>query len=182
MVAQSTLLCLIRGSYRGMMGWPGGQLQLSPLTLFMTLSKKTTRILYAIIAKAIIEIVLFAGIASYSAWANFHPSVRGALDLVGGVQISGWAADPGSGEHPVEVQLFIDGRFCASQTAASPRPDLVTAGATTTSGHGFSFDLRSVPLSRGHHIAEVFVLRNGLNGNLVLIPLSNDKRSFFYDR
>ncbi|MFZ4795698.1 MAG: hypothetical protein ACOYLN_16370, partial [Blastocatellia bacterium] len=70
----------------------------SDLTLLMTVTDRTMRILCAIIAKAMIEIVLFAGIASYVAWENFHPLVRGSLDLVGVDQISGWAADPGSGE------------------------------------------------------------------------------------
>ncbi len=145
----------------------------------MTVTDRTMRILCAIIAKAMIEIVLFAGIASYVAWENFHPLVRGSLDLVGVDQISGWAADPGSGEDPVEVQIFIDGRFHAAQTAVNPRPDLVVAGATSTSAHGFSFDLRTARLPRGLHTLNVFVVRKGLNGHLVLIPLSDDERSFF---
>ena len=145
----------------------------------MTVTDRTMRILCAIIAKAMIEIVLLAGIASYAAWENFHPLVRGSLDLVGVDQISGWAADPGSGEDPVEVQLFIDGRFHAAQRAANSRPDLVVAGATSTSAHGFSFDLRTASLSRGRHTLNVFVVRKGLNGQLVLIPLSDDERSFF---
>ncbi|MFZ4794132.1 MAG: hypothetical protein ACOYLN_08365, partial [Blastocatellia bacterium] len=76
-------------------------------------------------------------------------------------------------------QDLVDGRFHAAQTAVNPRPDLVVAGATSTSAHGFSFDLRTARLSPGRHTLNVFVVRKGLNGHLVLIPLSDDERSFF---
>jgi hypothetical protein len=84
------------------------------------------RILCAIIAKAMIEIALLARDRQLCSVGKFPPSRQGAaLDLVGVDQISGWAADPESGEDPVEVQLFIDGRgstpHSGGEPAAGPR-------------------------------------------------------------
>lgn len=53
----------------------------------------------------------------------------GSLDEVsvrdrGGWQIEGWAGDPDAGSAPVEVHLYVDGRFATKVTTGGSRPDV----------------------------------------------------------
>jgi hypothetical protein len=77
-------------------------------------------------------------------------------------QISGWAADPGSGEDPVEVQVFIDGRFHAAQRPVNPRPDLDRCRCDLDIRARVQLRSPELPrLSRGRHTINVFVVRKG---------------------
>jgi hypothetical protein len=46
------------------------------------------------------------------------------IDIASGEEAAGWAFNSAAPEGPVEVQLFVDGRFFASQLADAPRPRL----------------------------------------------------------
>ena len=144
--------------------------------------KTESSLLYAVLAKTFLEIALLCVAASVATFASFHPGVRGAIDVVDGGQVAGWAYDPDTPLTPVEVQLFIDGRFYAAQTADRPRPDLVRAGATVKPTHGFEFPLSSFLPARGRHTVEVFVRRMALGGHQTLIPLTNREKSFWLER
>ncbi|MFN9742883.1 MAG: hypothetical protein ACK562_12350 [Acidobacteriota bacterium] len=139
---------------------------------------RSTRLFLAVAGKFPLEILLLAAVASYAAWSNFHPLVRGAIDLALPERVAGWAFDPEQPRTPLEVQLFIDGQFRATQRADQPRPDLVAAGATPGPDHGFNFPIPPAALSAGRHTVEVFVLRPALNGYRTLVPLSNEPKSF----
>lgn len=139
---------------------------------------RTTRLLLAITGKFAVEILLLAAVASYAAWTNFHPLVRGSIDLAGPERVAGWAFDPAAPLETIEVELFIDGRFFASQRADRPRPDLLEAGASPDPDRGFSFPIPADAHGVGTHTVEVFALRPALNGNRTLIPLSREVKSF----
>lgn len=140
------------------------------------------RMLPVLLVKAIIEIGLLAGIASYAGCQIFHPGVRGTLDLVEAERVAGWAYDPATPNDQVEVQLFIDGRFEGAQTASMHRPDLVRAGATPSPDHGFEFRLAPIANGTTRRQASVLVLREGPAGIRVLIPLTPREKSFFRGR
>lgn len=139
---------------------------------------RSVRLLYLIIVKLMIELLLLAGTASYAAWFTFHPLLHGVIDIASGEEVAGWAFNSAAPEGPVEVQLFVDGRFFASQLADAPRPDLVKAGVTKLPGHGYRFPLVPGVLSKGEHRAEVFAVLPAVNGYRTLIPLSGTPLSF----
>ena len=103
--------------------------------------------------------------------ANFHPFLRGAIDIADEKRIAGWARDPVSPDEAVQVQLFIDGDFVASMRANEQRPDLVTAGAARRPDHGFTFTIDSLKLSPGRHIVQVYAIRAALGRNMVMVPI-----------
>ena len=142
---------------------------------------RSTRLFLAVAVKFTLEILLLAAVASYAAWSNFHPLVRGAIDLTLPERVTGWTFDPESPLEALEVQLFIDGRFYAAQRADQPRPDLVAAGAASDPHHGFSFTIAPATLPAGRHRVEVFVLRPALTNHQTLIPLANEPKSFFVE-
>ncbi|MFM8394230.1 MAG: hypothetical protein ACKOB4_09950 [Acidobacteriota bacterium] len=142
---------------------------------------RSTRLLLAIAGKLTLEMLLLAAVASYAAWSNFHPLLRGAVDLTTPERVSGWAFDPESPLEPLEVQLFIDGQFYAALRADQPRPDLVQAGAAPDPHHGFSFTIAPATRRPGRHRVEVFVLRAALTNYQTLIPLANEPKSFFVE-
>jgi hypothetical protein len=130
------------------------------------------RLSTAIIIKGLLEIILLSVVATIATLSNFHPGIRGAIDIADSARVAGWAADASRPREPVEVQLFIDGHLHSSAIASGNRPDLVTAAATPDPAHGFVFSLASPPLAPGRHTIEVFVRCKALSGYQTLIPLS----------
>jgi len=137
-----------------------------------------SRLLRAVIAKSFIEILFVCAIATFAAFSNFSPLLRGAIDEAGQTGISGWVHDPLSPLEAIEVQLFIDGKFVASKPADEKRYDLVEARATTQPNHGFTFKLDLLNLTEGTHVAQVYALREGSAGNKVLIPILKNPQTF----
>jgi hypothetical protein len=137
-----------------------------------------SRLLRGVLAKAGLEIGFVCVIATLAAFQNASPLLRGALDVVEASHVAGWAYDPLTPDTALDVQLFVDERFIATQRAESVRVDLVKAGATPTAAHGFNFDLAQVPLAAGTHTAQVYAVRNAAGKNKALIPLSKTPQVF----
>ena len=133
---------------------------------------KAGRLVRAVIVKAFIEILLVCLVATLVAFTTFNPQLRGAVDMAGPDRLAGWAHDPRSPDESIEVQLFLDGQFAATARADGERADLVAAGATATSRHGFAFDLAPLQLSPGRHVAQVFALRPAVGGRMLLLPIT----------
>ena len=131
-----------------------------------------TKLLRAILAKAFLELLFICGIATYAAFVNYSPLLRGAIDVADQNRVAGWAHDPLVPAESLDVQLFIDGQFIAAQRADDLREDLVKAGATKHPRHGFHFDLQPVSLANGVHAAQVYALRTAVGTNQMLLPLS----------
>lgn len=141
-----------------------------------------TKLLRAIIAKAFVEIALVCVVATLAAFATFSPQLRGAIDVADQTRVAGWAHNPQSPDAPLEVQLFIDGKFYASKLADEFRDDLVKAGATTRPNHGFSFQLKEMNLPAGDHSAQVYAVRNAAGSSKVLLPIITSPRRFQVSR
>ncbi|MEP7270095.1 MAG: hypothetical protein ABI882_01255 [Acidobacteriota bacterium] len=135
-------------------------------------SQLTKRLMAAVSIKTLLEIIFVCIIVSIAAVRTFHPSLRGTIDIAEPARINGWAYDPAVGETPVEVQLFVDGKFVAAAKADALRADLVDAGAAPRPYHGFSFPLDAVKLQPGQHTAQVYAVRTGIGGTLTLIPIA----------
>ena len=134
-------------------------------------SRVATRLLSAVLLKTLLEIIFVCVIVTLAAMANFHPFLRGAIDIADEKRIAGWARDPTSPDEAVQVQLFIDGDFIASMRANEQRPDLVMAGAARRPDHGFTFWIDSLRLSPGRHFVQVYSIRAALGRNMVMVPI-----------
>lgn len=141
-----------------------------------------SRLLVALLLKALLEMGLLVSLASLTTSLTFPPGMRGAIDRTTSTEIRGWAFNEATPRDVVTVQIFLDGQFLASVRADAPRPDLVTAGVTSSPRHGFVFSLEGAVLAPGPHRVEVFALHFAPGGNRVLIPLSTSPRSFSVER
>jgi hypothetical protein len=137
---------------------------------------KATRLLKAVLAKSFLEILIVCVVIALAAYSNFNPILRGAIDAADASRVAGWVYDPLSREEAVEVQLFIDGVFVATQTANQRREDLVRAEAAPDASHGFSFNLRNLKLAPGSHTTQVFAVRDANGPNKMLTSLSKAPR------
>ena len=142
-----------------------------PLTAEPTVA---TKLLRAILAKTFLEILFICVIATLAAFKNYSPLLRGAIDVADQTRVSGWTHDPQTPTAALEVQLFIDDQFIATQRADQRRDDLVRAGATKLPNHGFRFDLASSGLTVGRHAAQVYVVRTAAGTNKMLVPLAKE--------
>jgi hypothetical protein len=131
-----------------------------------------TKLLRAILAKTFLEILFICVIATLAAFKNYSPLLRGAIDIADQTRVSGWTHDPQTPAEALEVQLFIDDQFSATQRADQRRDDLVRAGATKLPHHGFRFDLTVLNLAGGRHIAQVYAVRTAAGANKMLVPLA----------
>lgn len=139
-------------------------------------AETSARILRAVAAKSLLDLLIVCALVAAAALANLHPFVRGAIDVADATRVAGWAYDPLSSNEALEVQLFIDGRFVASEMADERRNDLVERGATVQPGHGFTF--RLAPLAPGRYEAQVYVVRSSFGRSKMLLPLSRTPIAF----
>lgn len=119
------------------------------------------RLTNLLIGKAIAEAVLVAALALLFYFTAFPPYYRGWGEATQqGIQ--GWAVNNASPWDRVEVQLYINGRFVAGQTANLSRPDVSSAGYAKDEWHGYAFELPL--LERGEHEASVYALHRSKGG------------------
>lgn len=141
-------------------------------------SEMAAKLLRAVIAKSFVEVILVCVVASLAAFTTFSPQLRGAIDVADQTHIAGWVNDPWLPEQSLEVQLFIDGKFVASQLANLTREDLVTAGVTSHPNHGYSFQLQQFNVPGGKHSAQVYAVREAAGASKILIPITASPVTF----
>lgn len=135
-----------------------------------------TRLLKAVLTKSFLEILVVCAVVALAAYSNFNPMLRGTIDAADASRVAGWVYDPLAREEAVEVQLFIDGAFVATQTAGRRREDLVRADVAPDVSHGFSFNLQTQKLAPGPHTVQVFAVRNANGPNKMLSSLTKAPR------
>lgn len=123
---------------------------------------RLARLINFLIAKSVLEALIVGALAVGFYLTAFAPSLRGELDEASARRIAGWAVDRARPHEPVEVQLYIDGRFVASRLADSPRPDVLAAGYVEDELHGYSFDTPA--LGPGEHVARVYAVHESDGG------------------
>lgn len=120
------------------------------------------RLAHLLIAKSVAETVFVAALAVGFYYVAFSPYFRGAVDRADERAVSGWVVNAARPAAPVEVQLYVDGRFAAAALADGARPDVRDAGHTTGVQHGFAF--RTPPQPEGEHEARVYAVHAGDGG------------------
>ena len=130
-----------------------------------------------LIGKSIAETILVGVIAVVAYLNAFPPTFHGWGEaVVESRSIAGWAVNDVSQGERVEVQLFVDGKLVATQTASLSRPDVVAAGWSSDEWHGYNFVLPS--LNEGTHEARVYALRESGDAARYTLQLLGDPIKF----
>lgn len=128
------------------------------------------RLLYAILAKSLAEMLFLCAAVSMAAFAFFHPALRGDIETADPTRVEGWVYDSSKrGEQPV-VQLYVDDQFVAATRTDAP------ASGAGAGRHGFQFALAPKQFGPGRHRAQVYVVRKTPRGSRTLLPVSREKR------
>ena len=121
------------------------------------------RIAKLVAAKLTLDLLFVVAFAAYTHADTFLPTYDGALEQADVRGVRGWVVDrlrPGA---PVEVQLYVDGRFVAAGLAYRPHAGVAADGAAADERRGFSFEFDS-PLD-GAREARVYAVRAGRGGS-----------------
>lgn len=125
-------------------------------------SQARARLTQLLIAKSIVEALFVGAVAVGFYYMAFSPHFRGWNDVADARQVAGWAINEARPGVPVEVQVYIDGRFAGDTLANLSRPDVVRAGRSRTELCGFQ--LETPPLAAGEHEARAFVVHESNGG------------------
>lgn len=135
------------------------------------------RLVNLLIGKSIAETVLVGAIAVGVFLNAFPPVFHGWGEaVVESKEIAGWAVNDADPWTPVEVQLFVDGKFDRAQTAHLWRPDVVAAGWSKNELCGYRFALPSLPA--GTHEARVYALHESGGASRYTLQLLGDPIKF----
>jgi hypothetical protein len=112
------------------------------------------RLTTLVITKLALDVLFVVTLAVYSHAVTFHPFFSGSLDHADGTSVRGWVVDRAQPDKPVEVHLYVDGKFAAVGLADQPRPDVSAKGYAQDERHGFIFNFD--PPLVGEHEARVY--------------------------
>ncbi len=87
--------------------------------------------------------------------------IRRELDLA---SVAGWAIDPDTAA-PIDIHVYVDGRFSGNGTADVTRSDIGGAYPDYGSQHGFSFNIQPGP---GSHNVCAYAINTGPGTNTLL--------------
>src|SRR5262249_1563261 len=135
-------------------------------------SSVPSRLLKAIVAKSVIEIILVCVVATFTAFSSFSPRLRGDIDVANQRRVAGWVLAPEAPDVAIEVQLFVGEKLLASQLANEQRNNLVRYGLSPNPYHGFYFDLNRFNLAPGRYTVQVYALREAQGSNKILSPVA----------
>ena len=136
---------------------------------------RASKLVNLLIGKSILETVLVSTISVGFYIRAFPPYFHGWGEATSH-SIVGWAVNNATPWDRVQVQLFIDGRFIATATAAQHRPDVLAAGWARDQWHGYSFNAPA--LTEGPHEARVYALHESDDGVRYTLQLLGDPIRF----
>lgn len=142
------------------------------------MKQPSTRLVHVLIGKSIAETLLVGSLAVFAFISLLPPFFHGWGEVTD-TGIAGWAVNNAAPWERVEVQLYVDGKFVATQIANKARPDVQTAGWAKDEWHGYMFSFPS--LSAGLHEACLYALHNSGGGARKSLRLMGDPIPFFVD-
>jgi hypothetical protein len=120
------------------------------------------RLTQLLIAKSVIEALFVAVVAVGFYYTALPPYFRGWSDMADARRVAGWAVNESAPDKPVEVQVYVDGRFAGNGLANGPRPDVLKAGRSRTELCGFQLEMP--PLAAGEHEARIYAVHPSAGG------------------
>jgi hypothetical protein len=97
------------------------------------------------------------GCRTVTVGGNPRGNFESVTATTGSVTVSGWALDPDSAA-PINVHVYVDGRWTMASTADGSRPDVGAAYPGWGDDHGFHV---AVAVSAGHHQVCVYAINVG---------------------
>ena len=134
-----------------------------------------SKLVNVLIGKTILEVLLVSAVAVGFYLKAFPPFFHGWGEATPHT-IAGWAVNNASPWDRVQVQLFIDGKFIATDTANLSRPDVVAKGWSRDEWCGYSFTAPT--LNEGIHEARVYALHGSGGAVRYTLQLLGDPISF----
>ncbi|MEJ7616558.1 MAG: hypothetical protein WKF30_06225 [Pyrinomonadaceae bacterium] len=113
------------------------------------------RLAHLLIVKSLVETVFISALAA-GYYLRITPPVYRGWSEITAHGIGGWVENRARAAEPVEVQLYVDGKFFSSTIATLPRPDVLAAGRAGDERCGFDFD--TALLGAGAHRARTFAV------------------------
>ncbi|HEU4594329.1 MAG TPA: hypothetical protein VFS10_04095 [Pyrinomonadaceae bacterium] len=121
------------------------------------------RLAGVLVGKAFLELLLLTALVVGFNYSAFPSSLQGSLDEADARGVRGWVVDRSRPGEPVEVQLYLDGRFVESKVAGERQ------------GFVFNFD---PPPRAGEHEARVYAVRASGDGARRTLRLVGGPRRF----
>jgi hypothetical protein len=118
------------------------------------------RLAMLIAAKLMLDLLFVGAFALYTHAVTFRHSFEGALEHIDGNGARGWVVDHERPGEPVELQLFLNGKFAAANVARAPLPDAMTGATPGGARLAFVFELDR----HGEYEARVYAVREGRGG------------------
>ena len=141
------------------------------------MKQRSSKLVNLLIAKSILETILVGTIVVVAHVKAFPPTFHGWGEAVLSSQsIAGWAVNSAAPWERVEVQLFVDGRFVATQVASLSRPDVQAAGWSKDEWHGYEFRISG--LTAGSHEARVYAVHGSGSGARYTLQMLGDPITF----
>jgi hypothetical protein len=120
------------------------------------------RLAKLIAAKLALDLLFVGAFALYTHAFTFGRGFDGALEHADGRGARGWVVDLERPGEPVEVQLFLNGKFAAATVAEELRSDTDAGSAHSAGRRGFTF--RFERDRYGEHEVRVYAVREGRGG------------------
>jgi hypothetical protein len=127
-------------------------------------------------AKLALDLLFVCGLAVYTHAVTYRTGFEGELEHADEFGARGWVTDLEQPGAPVEVQLFLDGRFVASAVAGEPAPDGARGGSREHGRRAFVF--RFEQPRGGRYEARVYAARVGRDGARRTLRQLGDPRGF----
>jgi hypothetical protein len=125
-------------------------------------SRLRGRLVKLIAAKLTLDLLFVCGLAVYTHAVTYRSGFDGELIHADGQTISGWVADLEQQGAPVEVQLFLNGRFAATTLADEPVSDAAPSYSARSGRRAFVFQFAQPRY--GEYEARVYAVRVGRGG------------------
>jgi hypothetical protein len=120
------------------------------------------RLLKLVAAKLALDLLFVCGVAAYTHAVTFGHGFEGGLERADANGAGGWVVDLERPGAPVELQLFLDGRFAAATIAGEPLTGGAAGGRFAQGRRAFVFQFGQ-PRYGGYE-ARVYAVREGRNG------------------
>ena len=134
------------------------------------------RLAKLIAVKLTLDLLFVCGLAVYTHAVTYRTGFAGALEHADGLGVSGRVVDLRRPGAPVEVQLFLDGRFAAATLASEPAPEGARGDSAERGLRAFVFQFGQPRY--GEHEARVYAVREGRGGARRTLQQLGEPRRF----
>jgi hypothetical protein len=136
------------------------------------------RLVKLIAAKLTLDLLFVCGLAIYAHAVTFKRGFDGDIEHADGLRVSGWVVDLEQPGAPVEVQLFLNGRFAAATVASGSVANGTPDNSPDRGRQPFIFQFER--LRYGEYEARVYAVRERRGGARRTLQQIGDPRGFIF--